>query len=114
MRRQTGFTLIEIIVALVVLSVTMFFGIPTYINYINMGAAKAAQNNLIAIYNSEKSFYFKNAQYCIRTGPPPHCTDLTTLNQNLGLGITDGNFDYVCNNDATGFICTATNLNNNN
>jgi len=93
------------------LGVLAAIALPSYFSNIQQGAAKSAQNNLISIYNAEKSYYFANTVYCTATtGLVANCGNSTAnLNTNLGLNITDSNFSYACTS-ASNFTCTATNL----
>jgi prepilin-type N-terminal cleavage/methylation domain-containing protein len=98
MGRRKGFTLMEITVVLFILGILIAIAIPNYISYTSQGAANAAEQNLIAIYNAQKNFYFaNNAVYCTDTTPVKHCGDnRITLNKNLNLNINDSYFQYEC------------------
>jgi len=113
MSASKGFTLIELIVTMVIVGVLATIAIPTYENSLQQQAALAAQNNLIAIYNGEKSYYLGptgSGTYCINSGVNPACGGTTAeLNGSLGLNIVDNNFYYQCATDASGFSCTAFN-----
>jgi len=104
MSNKKGFTLMEIIVALVILGILSAISVPFYTTMIMQGSAKAAQNNLITIYNGQKNYYYDHDAHCIAT-----CNSLANINTNLSLNITDNNFNYACAANASGFACTATN-----
>lgn len=104
MSDSKGFTLIEIIVAAVILGILAIVALPSYNAMLIQGAAQAAQNNLITIYNAQKSYYFNNAAYCVAS-----CNSLANINTALSLNITDAKSNYTCNNTG-GFTCTATNI----
>jgi type IV pilus assembly protein PilE len=108
---KKGFTLIEIIVALVILAILAAVALPNYMTMMTQGAANAAQNNLIAIYNAQKTYYFANAAYCTSTNSV--CNSLASINSTLSLNITDARFTYTCNS-TNGFTCTATNISDGN
>jgi len=112
MPEKKGFTLIEIIVVLVILGGLAAIAIPSYSTYTQQGAAKAAQNNLITIYNAQKNYYFSNGTYCVSSNGV--CNSSASVNSNLSLNITDTNFTYTCTNNpfnpfVADFICYATN-----
>lgn len=116
MSNKKGFTLIEIVIVLVIVGVLAVIAIPNYFNLLNQGAAKAAQNNLISIYNAQKTNYLSatgNGTYCISTGPPGHdCSNVAAINTDLSLNIVDNNFTYNCQQGGApdnGFKCIATN-----
>ena len=111
MSGKKGFTLIEIIVALVILTILAAVALPSYMTMMTQGAANAAQNNLIAIYNAQKNYYFGNAAYC--TSANSVCNSLASINSTLSLNITDAKFTYTCTN-TSGFTCTATNTSDTN
>jgi prepilin-type N-terminal cleavage/methylation domain-containing protein len=105
---RKGFTLAEIIVVLIIISILAVVAIPNYMTNMQQGAAKAAQNNLITIYGAEKNNYLNTGNYCINTSPNP-CDNLPDIKANLTLNITDNYFNYTCITDVSGFSCTATN-----
>ncbi|MDE1921342.1 MAG: prepilin-type N-terminal cleavage/methylation domain-containing protein [Candidatus Omnitrophica bacterium] len=105
MPARKGFTLIEIIVVIVIVAILAVIAIPSYENYMQLVAARAAQNNLVGIYNAQKLYYLNNnGAYCTAS-----CTTMATINANLSLNITDSYFTYACSNTG-GFQCTATNI----
>jgi prepilin-type N-terminal cleavage/methylation domain-containing protein len=137
MSEKSGFTLIEMVVVIVILAILAALAIPSYLTNQMQGATKAAQNNLITIYNAEKNFYLSNTFNVGGGAPPYYCStttqfatcasNLTNINTNLSLNINnaggannDGYFSYTCTdpssgtdgNDGSTFSCTATNLTN--
>ncbi|MBF0504305.1 MAG: prepilin-type N-terminal cleavage/methylation domain-containing protein [Candidatus Omnitrophica bacterium] len=108
---KKGFTLIEILVATIIIGVLTAIILPSYTANILQGEANAAQNNLITIYGAQKTFYYNNGAYCFGTFPN-NCSTLANINGNLKTQITDAYFNYTCSN-VTGFTCTATNTSDN-
>jgi prepilin-type N-terminal cleavage/methylation domain-containing protein len=111
MSDKKGFTLIEIIAVMVIIGIMTAIAFPTYVTMLNQGAAKSAQNNLIAIYNGQKTYYLSNGNY-YNSGS---ANDLTNINAALILNITDTNFTYTCATAAgPKYTCTATNISDGN
>lgn len=109
MPNKKGFTLVEILVVLVITGILTAIALPGYLNFVQQGAATAAQHNLISIYNAQKNNYFTTGNYCTTT-----CNTLANINTNLSLTITDANFTYACSTDSSGFKCIATNISDTN
>jgi prepilin-type N-terminal cleavage/methylation domain-containing protein len=112
MANQKAFTLMELIVAVIILGVLTTFSIPMYLNFVQQGQTQAAQNNLLFIYGAENNYYFNNTHYCLSSDPNPTCGDnLADINANLGLNISDNVFTYQCTTAAApyAYVCTATN-----
>jgi len=117
MSYKKGFTLIEIIVVLVIIATLAAIAMPNYYTMMQQGAAKAAQNNLITIYNGQKNYYLSlicHGSYCVS----PICGSLNggavPINFMLRLNIIDNSFNYRCVIGAiadNGFKCTATGIN---
>ena len=102
----------ELLIVIIIVAILAKLSFPSYLTFLKQGAAKAAQNNLITIYNAEKTNYFNNGSYCINTSTPP-CDTKSDINTALNLNISDTNFSYTCTS-TSGFSCKATNNADNN
>jgi len=114
MFNKNGFTLIEIMVVMVIISIAAVIAIPSLENYILQGASNAAEHNLVAIYNAERVYYFNQGHYwgtnnsvsCMNdvgwVFPFMECgvsggDELSQINSGLGLNIpSDNYFQYAC------------------
>jgi type IV pilus assembly protein PilE len=115
MNNKTGFTLMEITVALIILGIAAAIALPSYTAYLQQGEAQNAQNNLTAIYGGQNTYYLNNTNtYYASSGT----NDLNGINTALILTLAqDPYFKYTCAasivsqniSRATGFTCTATN-----
>ena len=105
MAKRKGFSLIEIIVVTIVVGGLAAIMVTGYNTVIQQQSATAANNNLTAIYNAQKTYYLNNGSYCLNS-----CNSLTNINSNLSLNITDSYNSYACSAliTGTGFNCTAT------
>ena len=109
---RKGFNLIEIIVAVTIIGILTAIAIPSYVAYVQQGAANAAQNSLLTIYGAQKNYYYKTGSYCINA-----CAgNLAGINSNLSLNINDNYYNYACVAATlpNRFCCTATNISNGN
>ena len=118
MSDHKGFSLMELVVVMVIIGILAVIAIPNYYTSMEQGMATAAKNNLVNIYNAQKSYYYTNGNYCITTGNSSDCgysigslnTNLASINQSTrSLNIIDSNFNYQCVAAGSGFSCTATN-----
>jgi prepilin-type N-terminal cleavage/methylation domain-containing protein len=111
MSKRQGFTLIEILVVMFILGILTYVVFPNLLNTQRNGAVSRAQNNLFTIYTAQQNFYFSNGIWCHSAHPKNlrfFCDNITDINTDLGLNMIDPTFAYICNNDASGFRCTAT------
>lgn len=91
LKGKQGFSLIEVIIAVVILGILTAIAVPSFYAYIQQGAAQNAQNNLETIYNLQKNYYLNNGKYCINS-----CDNLADINANLSLSLSDNYYIYTC------------------
>ncbi len=104
---KRGFTLIEIIVALVIVGILVAVILPNVITSVEQTKAQAAKNNLLAISAAQQRYFEDNSVYC--TGTSSSCGDNNLdLNNNLRLSIpTNDPFIYSCTAAPAPYQCTA-------
>ena len=92
-KKNSAFTLIEIIIAVVLLGIIAGFALPKYARSIEKGHARSARSNLIAIHSMLEIWNANDNSY-----PPTGAGDLAYLNTTLRLNIIDRNFSYTYTN----------------
>lgn len=98
-----GMTLMEIIVVLVIVGIAAAFFFPNFNQSTQLTYSQSAEDNLLAIYSAQLNYFNNNSGVYCNAG----CgNNLTNLNNNLNLNITDSIFNYQCT--GTPFTCTAT------
>ena len=102
MLHRQGFTLMEMIVVLVIISVCVVVVFPNFTAPTEQAKALTAKNNLLAMYSAERNYNNNNGSF-------KACADIASCNSALALNIQDdGSFTYSCNtSDPSGFACTS-------
>jgi prepilin-type N-terminal cleavage/methylation domain-containing protein len=78
--RKKGFTLIELIIVVVVISILAAFAMPAYLGARRRTIVREAQANAAIIAKAEFAYYIDNGCYL-------PCADTAAINQNLDLSI---------------------------
>ena len=66
---ESGFTLIELMVTVVIIAILAAIAMPMYSNYITKAKARSAQSDLLALSVVMESLYQRNLRY--KTAPDP-------------------------------------------
>ena len=106
-KKQVGYTLIEVMVALTILAIIAAVAIPAYTGYISTARKAEGQNNLAALQMAQEEFFLENHAYFVGNN-----TATLEANSN-GLWTVTGsdgvvNFDYAVTSSGGGYTATAT------
>ena len=111
-KRESGFTLMELMVVIVIVAILAAVAVPLYVNYVKDAQRTEAKGAIGAVITAEQTFYQLNGKYSDDTfvsnpgkaGSPP---------QNLNCDLTDAlsNWDIkatAAGDPTTGFSVVAT------
>ncbi len=63
LKRDAGFTLIEVLIVVVIVAILAAISVPIYIQYVKGARAADPQSTIGAIYNSAKMYYQDKGEY---------------------------------------------------
>jgi len=101
-KAMKGFTLMEIIVVVILLSIVAAFGIPSYNNAFEQSDEREAVYNLRFIGEALEVYRVRNDDY-----PNFDLLEVSDINTTLNLGILEQNMDYDCAGGASRHVCMA-------
>jgi len=91
-KKQAGFSLIELVVVVFLISILLGIGIPAYINSRYKADKQKGIFNLYAIYQAQKMYYFDQE-------PPVYAFNLWTLTPDYAeFSVNDGTWSYTVAN----------------
>ena len=67
-RKQTGFSLIELMVGLAIISILAAFALPAYRNYIDTAEQGVMIGNMKSMGMFQEDFFLRNGQYAVGLG----------------------------------------------
>lgn len=95
--RQTGFTLIEVLIVVAIIGVLASIALPSYNDYVTRGKIPDATSNLAVMRVRLEQFYQDNKTYV----NAPDCNNNTTASKYFTFGCTTAG-------SATGYVLQAT------
>ena len=101
-----GFSLMEMMVAIVIVGAVAAFAIPKYTKYAAVTYRDDAIRQLTAIYNVNNEYYLKAKPKAYWPGVSGSY-DVTQINTNLGLNVVQNGMTYSCSGSSSTFTCTA-------
>ena len=105
-----AFTLMEVLVVVIIISVVLGFGVPSYYKQHERGLEKNANAQLKTIQRAQKMHKTRIGTYYPDNVTP--VTDIGQLNDNLNININFAAFSYECNDGGDGdpetYQCLAT------
>jgi prepilin-type N-terminal cleavage/methylation domain-containing protein len=91
-RRQAGFTLVELMIVVTIIGILAAIAIPAYRGYVQQAHLDEAKPYLLDIASKERSYKVRNGVYCCTTST----LDETVLTSGLNLDLNStGNFCFV-------------------
>ncbi|MDM1287091.1 type IV pilin protein [Acinetobacter indicus] len=91
---SAGFTLLELMVAVIILAILAAIAMPMYSNYITKAKARSAQSDLVALSLVLESMYQRNLKYPDLAGGKTTTTDATKTYAGAWSPSTE-TFDYT-------------------
>jgi type IV pilus assembly protein PilE len=109
-RLRRGFTMIELLIAMVIVVILVSIAFPSYKNYIIRTSRQQAQSLLLTLVGYEEKIFLNSSAYVVGS------TAVTTAYNGTssgGLGLTSGRtaddkYDISVTGTATSFLITAT------
>lgn len=98
--KHTGFTLMELLIALAIIAIIVASAIPSYQRYLDRAARNDARVGLLKLAADQQTFFLRNGRYAV---------DLRELGANAATKITDnGRYQLsVLSTSGEGFVVRA-------
>jgi prepilin-type N-terminal cleavage/methylation domain-containing protein len=107
-RRESGFTLMELMVVIVIVAILAAVAVPLYVNYVRDAQRTEAKGAIGAVITAEQTYYQLNGFYT----PDTFVQNPTAANQKLNCDLTDALTNWAISvttsNPTSGFTVLAT------
>ena len=104
-RTAQGFTLIEIMIAVVVVAILAAVALPSFMDSIRKSRRSDAFNAINAVQQAQERVRANWSQYCGTLGAPP---DASSCGLNLAASTPNGHYSIALSSaSATGYVVTA-------
>jgi type IV pilus assembly protein PilE len=108
MKKQTGFTLIELMVVVAIIGIIAGFAIPSYQNNVEATSRKTAMNELLSVMAAQEDYSANNATYAATLAALNFSNpyDVANNSYRISIGVCPGVLISSC------VLLTATPINN--
>ena len=100
LKRDEGFTLIELMVVVMIIAVLIAIAIPSFLGFRSSAQDRSAQSELRNVLLAEKAFWLDNGDYTETAGDITSFEPNAVVNADPTLGVTldlrDADSDIVC------------------
>ena len=105
-KRESGFTLMELMVVIVIVAILAAVAVPLYVNYVKDAQRTEAKGAIGAVITAEQTYFQLNGTYWLEPNFTPNA-----VGQKLNCDLTDALNNWtitMSNANATGFTVVAT------
>lgn len=105
-RRESGFTLMELMVVIVIVAILAAVAVPLYVNYVKDAQRTEAKGAIGAVITAEQTWYQLNGTYYAEQSFSKNGASPQKLNCDLTDALTNWSFN-VTSADGNGFVVRA-------
>ncbi len=109
-KEKKGFTITELILVVVIISIMAGFGIPNYTKAVERAHVRDVNNQLLALYSANQVYRAQNGRFWPADNNAGAGYDVAAISTNLGLSIIPNGMTYNCTGAGVApgtFSCTS-------